>query len=514
MRGVARREALRSTPDSRGPWPSPWAVNVRLNDPIDRRLRGGSRPGLTKFVVDDLGTTIADMASVAVSSLSGGASQVLFVLVDGAIKTIEDGDVTAQVAYLTTESGDILTDASGNRLVVSSGTAPAAGFLLVGQQQVFAVTTSAIVKMDPKTGQVDNLLASAGSIPTGCTFGAIYRDRLCLSGQDNAIYMSRQGNYRDWDYGAPLDDSGRAIAFQISLGADVGPLPTAMIPHKDTNLLVASQKSLWVVSGDPAADGTLRRISENVGIISSRAWCRIEDAICFLADDGIYRVNADGSSMESMSVQVIPDELRNIDTSTVAVSMGYEHDRRAVHIFLRTAGGSDTHWVYELVTESWWAVRLQNNHSPLVCCQHQGRLLLAGNDGYIRRVGGDDDDGSAIESHVVIGPLRMGAKGSFGRILNMHASLAIGSGTVNWRIVTGSTAEEAADNAKLAVEAFQAGGNYSAYVQASGSWMEGRAIMSYPRARGVWCCLWLQSTAKWAYESCLMATVPSGRWKG
>ena len=46
---------------TRGRYPAPWAVNVRLDGNIDRRLRGGSRPGLTKFAASDFGTTIADI---------------------------------------------------------------------------------------------------------------------------------------------------------------------------------------------------------------------------------------------------------------------------------------------------------------------------------------------------------------------------------------------------------------------------------------------------------------------
>ena len=64
----------------------------------------------------------------------------------------------------------------------------------------------------------------------------------------------------------------------------------------------------------------------------------------------------------------------------------------------------------------------------------------------------------------------MGSPGYFGRMLKMHAMLASGSGAVNWRVVTGDTAEEAADNAKTAIETFQSGGDYSSYVKASGNW--------------------------------------------
>lgn len=192
MKGVVRRLRLRTAPGSRQEaYPSPWAVNVRVEDNLTRRMRGGSRPGLTKFSSTDFGTTIADLASINVAR-DTGAAIILLVLVDSVIKTVEDGVVAAPVAYLTDDEGNVLTDGDGNRIIASSGTAPAAGFLITGQQHVFAVTTSGVTKMDPKTGQVDSLAASAGTIPTSCTFGAIYRDRMVLAGADNAIYIDRK----------------------------------------------------------------------------------------------------------------------------------------------------------------------------------------------------------------------------------------------------------------------------------------------------------------------------------
>jgi len=510
MRGVVRREPLRTPQNARGPYPAPWAVNVRIDDPISRRMRGGSRPGLTKYISEEF-DTIVDMASISVSRTTG-AAVILFVL-DSAIKAFEGGTLETRVSYLENESGSILTDEDENRIVVGTTTVPV-GFLVTGHQNVYAVTSNAIVKMDPKTGQTDDLLATDGTVPTGCTFGAVYRDRMVASGGDNAIYMSRVGDYGDWDYGAHVDDSNRPLVFQLALANEVGPLPTAMIPHKDAYLLVASQRSLWVVQGDPAADGSLRRISENVGILSKRAWCKIEDTICFLSEDGIYRVNGDGSELTPLSEETVPDELRDIDTSTTTVVMGYEKDRQAVHVYL--TGGSGTHWLYELGPQAWWPMRLQSGHSPVVMAQHDGELLLAGGDDYIRKVGGDNDDGAAVESHVAIGPMRMATTGRYGRLMKLHAMIAAGGGgNVNWRIVTGDTAEEAADNVKLAIEAFQSGGDYSSYVSASGNWPSGsRSIMAYPRTRGVWCCLWLQATDKWAFEGARMETSISGMWRG
>jgi hypothetical protein len=506
MRGVVRREALRSAPDARGPWPAAWAVNVRAEDNIARRLRGGSRPGLTKFVNDDMGTTISDMVSINVSSAAGGASEVLLVLVDSSIKVVENGTTTALVAYLTNEAGQTITNEDEVPITISEGSVPATGFLVTGQQKAFAVTTSGVTKIDPKTGQIETLAAVAGTIPTNCTFGAVYRDRLCLSGQDNAIYMSRQGVYGDFDFGASSDDTARAVPFQLALSADIGARPTAMIPCMDAYMVCATHRSLWVVHGDPAANGALRRISETIGIIGSKAWVKIDSTIVFLSEDGLYQVQADGSGLTPLST-AIPDELRDMDLVTTTIALGWEQDRRAFHIYLRTADGSDTHWVYETVSQAFWPVWMQDSHSPRVVCQHKRELLLAGADGYIRKVTGDSDDGAAITSHVVFGPFRLGIKGHYGRMINLHASLAAGSGRVNWRILTGDTAEEAAANAKTAIESFRSGASYSSLVKQSGNWTAGRSIMVYPRVRGIWCCLWLQSTDKWAFESMMFDTM-------
>ena len=44
--GVIRRMGLRAAVDHRGPFPAPWATNVRLEDSLTNRLRGGSFAGI------------------------------------------------------------------------------------------------------------------------------------------------------------------------------------------------------------------------------------------------------------------------------------------------------------------------------------------------------------------------------------------------------------------------------------------------------------------------------------
>ena len=146
-------------------------------------------------------------------------------------------------------------------------------------------------------------------------------------------------------------------------------------------------------------------------------------------------------------------------------------------------------------------------------CKHKGEVILAGGDGYVRKVGGINDDGTAIQSHVLIGAMRLGGVDKAGIVNMLHGVLGTGSGTVTWRLVVGESAEQASDNAKLAIETYQAGGDYSSYVKHTDSWTAGRSLAQYPRVRSLWCCIWLQSTDRWAFEGATMQLKLSGRYR-
>ena len=511
IEGVNRRMPERPK-QRRGSYPCPWAVNVCNEDNIEQRIRGGSRVGLTKFVAGNFGTSISDIVSINLSSATG-STEVLFVLTGSSIKTVTSGVVGTPISYLGRDAGaDVLVDSSGRNMLSSAASPPSSGFLVTGQQLVLAVNSSSITTLDAKTGKTDSVIPSAGTVPTGCTFGAVYRDRLILAGSDNTIYSSKMGDYSNWDYGRDVSDASRAIFWQLALAAEVGSKPTAMIASNDNSLIIASKNSLWILSGDPSG-GQLKRISGDIGIVSSKAWCVTDGTIFFLSDCGVYKIGSDGSGLAMVSEKALPVELKDINVSTTTVMMEYEKDRKIVHVYLKTSGGNDTHWIYELQTEAWWAVRLQNNHSPLAVCKHEGEVVLAGVDGYVRKIGGNDDDGTAIESHVVIGAMRLGTVDKAGIANMLHGVLGTGSGTVTWRLVVGESAEEASDNAKLAIEAFQASNDYSSYVKHTDTWTAGRSLAQYPRVRSLWCCIWLQSTEKWAFEGATMQSKQSGRYR-
>ena len=511
--GVVRRMAHQDRGEQK-PYPTPWAVNVRAEDPISGRLRGGSRPGLTKFVADAVGTSIGGIVALDQVTAAGTAPQ-LAMIVDETLGVHEGGAVSFPAAVMLTQAGDEMLTQAEDEMLLGTGAVPASGFLAVRNERVYAITPAGVVSINAATGEASVLEATKGTVPTGCTFGCVYRDRLFLAGEDNAIYAPRQGDVTDWDYGADVEDAGRALAFQLSGGGELGPLPTALVPHEDSYLLAASLHTLWVVQGDPAAGGAMRNVSRNVGIVGPSAWCKVDGAVAFLATDGLYLVGADGSGLQSLSGDRIPEELLDIDASEVAVSLVHDHRRDGVCLFLTPAASGGTHWFFHFPTKSFWAMRFQDNHEPVAACRSGDDVVLACADGYLRVVGGDDDDGEPIESHVLIGPIQAASSIATSVLTEIQGVLDQASDGVTWRVVTGDTAEKAVTAAKTAIETYQSGDTATAEAIASyrGTLVAGRTRVSHPRVRAPWMVFWLQSTGKWAYENLTIGLTKAGRWR-
>jgi len=179
------------------------------------------------------------------------------------------------------------------------------------------------------------------------------------------------------------------------------------------------------------------------------------------------------AGLKPLSEDLIPNELIDVDDDDCTLT--YNHADRGVYIHLSDA---DVSWFYDTAREQFWPFTTEST-----------------------------------DSHVLIGPFRLGQVNSYGRVLNLHGTIATGSDDVDWRLVTGDSAEAAAANGKAAIEAALAGESYSDYVAASGAWSAGRTHLAYPRIRAVWCCVWLASEGTWAYESVVMSATVSGRWR-
>ncbi|MBU2177556.1 MAG: hypothetical protein KJ556_20890, partial [Gammaproteobacteria bacterium] len=305
-------------------------------------------------------------------------------------------------------------------------------------------------------------------IAAGTKSDPVYRDRAVVL--DGAIIqVSRVGDHDDFDFSKDVSDTLRATLFSLAEGGETPSSVVTVVPHKDSHLLCFTATKTWILSGDPTG-GTLRNVSREVGIIAENAWCVNHDMVYFLSSRGLYSIGADGSGLKPISEDKIPEHL--IDISDDDCVLDYNHSDGGVYIHLT----SSPSWFYDTERDQFWPF-----------------------------------DTTESASHLLIGPLRIGGPNHHGLLQTITAIMAQGSGTVTWRIVGATTAEEVAANGKLAITASIAGSDFDQYVDAEGSCEAGRSNTQYPRVRSPWIVLWLSSTETWAYESIVLEIVPWGR---
>ncbi len=506
------------------PYTTPYAVNIRGVSNIERRKRGGSRPGLSLVVDNDFGTTITAVSAVTSIDGSGNRNRDLVVVADGALSYLRASTVTSPSGKLQTPDGvDIITD-DGDSIVFDttvSSVNPGGdsnAFDTVERNGKLLLADSVLKEWDPLTGVVSTVADSGeATVPTGCPLICQYSDRIFLSGADHLWYASRQGDHTDWDFGGDIGDNGRPVVGHCESAGKIGEVVKAMIPHGDAFLYFASHTSLWLLRGDPAV-GSLSLVSSEIGVISPTAWAKSpEGLIAFLSNDGAYMMPAGGNPVMFSEARV-PSELRNVDPTTNIIIMSYDIRGRGFHLFITPATGTGTHWWLDVENKALWPVLLQDDHQPIAASRWQdstglSEIILGCKDGYLRKFDNDatDDDGENIESHILLGPFRVSSDDAMDGIIDeLYGLFADNSGSITWRVVVGETAESVADTGVAGITTVLAGGTPTG-VAASGTWAENRNKTVRPRARGPWALIWLASSAVWAYESIVVGILQLGR---
>lgn len=359
-----------------------------------------------------------------------------------------------------------------------------------------------------------DLTSLQGNPPPSAPLIAVFNDRLVLGGPEYAPhlwYMSRQGAITDWDFGADVYDPGRAVAGSSSDGSIPASALTALISGGNDYLVLGCANSLWVLRGDPLYGGRLENLSRTIGVVGKFAWCHgPEGQIVFLSRDGVYELAPGASSFpQSISRDVLPRELIDVDPLQYEVQMAFDTRDNGVHIFLTSLGsGSVNHWWMDWPTRSFWPFSLQRDHEPTVVSIYRksgtglSDVLLGGRDGYIRRFAdaASDDDGAKLSSYVIYGPIPLGGPRMAGAVTELDADLAEDSDDVQWSLYTDDTAEGAVMAAMAGEPAM-----------ASGTWEAGGNYRSYPRTRGSAAALRIDSDGAWEIEATEMVVRDAGR---
>ena len=364
---------------------------------------------------------------------------------------------------------------------------------------------------DPKALTLTELTATTGkgTAPIGARLVSRYLDRMVFASLPDAPhlwFMSRQGDPLDYDYGQL--DAGAAVSSQSTEMGEIGDPITAIIPHSDQCLIFGCYSSLWILRGDPAAGGRIDPISKDIGVVDARAWCHLPTGeIVFMSQDGLYIFPAGCHGTPApLSRDRMPLEFIGL-TSQYTVQLEYDVDFRGIHIYLTREDKSRVyHWWFDWSSKSFWPMQLQTDHEPTATCSYTpintGRfVLLGGRDGYVRHFSRDyytDDGGVRIDSFVDMGPLKVAEDYSEGLVTQLQCTLGRGSGSVDWSLRTGQTAEDAA---------------FGDRIHSSGTFGERLNYTARPRTRGAAVVLRLagKEFRPWFYETGLAVISSGGR---
>jgi len=478
---------------------TPSGQNVRAFDPLTGRERGGSRPGLTKWisaaVVADW--IIQELNAVGVRddtvpNLSGRAIQMI---------AVSQGNV-----YVA-QSGD-LTWGSPSNLTGNTPPLIYTGVLFSAEnnQKLYFADGTNWVYLDPKLNTVNTWTATAGTLPVDsenntprliCT----WRGRTVLAGLKNDRqnwFMSRINDPHDWDYFPNESSAAQAVAGNNAPQGLIGDMITTLIPYSDDILLIGGDHTIWMLRGDPAAGGQIDRVSDSIGMAWGIPWCKDPYGVVYFFSNrcGIYSL-VPGEAPRRVS-QGIEQLVQEIDTGTNSIRMIWDDRWQGLHVFVTRLDQprATTHYFWEQRTGAWWTdVFANNNHNPLCCAVFDGddpndRAALIGSwDGYVRKLDADadDDDGTAISSAVVLGPvLTLNLDDML--LKDLQTVLAEDSGNVTYAVHVGAHPEAA----------------LAATAAATGTWSEGRNLLSHVRRAGYAVYVKITATGQWAMESIRM----------
>ena len=173
-----------------------------------------------------------------------------------------------------------------------------------------------------------------GVPPLGCPLCCTYRGRLVLAGPGIVWYMSRVLDPTDFDFGYDPNDPSRAVGGTSTTTGGIPEPIVALIPHSDDYLIFGCERSLWLLTGDPAYGGTISALSRDIGVLGPGAWCTLPDSsVVILSRDGLYLIPAGaGSPPQPISRPLLPAELVDLDWQANVISMCYDVEGRGIHL--------------------------------------------------------------------------------------------------------------------------------------------------------------------------------------
>lgn len=326
---------------------------------------------------------------------------------------------------------------------------------------VYYVDGTRYKRYDAYNNVTEDWTASSGSLPSDVNLETArlietWHGRTVLAGlrsDPQNWFMSAVNDPRDWNYSPTSTSESQAVAGNNSPAGKVGDAITSLVPYSDDVLLIGGDHSIYAITGDPMAGGRIDLISESIGMAWGRPYCKDPAGVLwfFSSRCGIYRM-VPGQLLERVS-QPIDEKLAAINLATNIVRMAWDDRQQGLHVFIAplAAPGATTHYWFDARNKAWFPdVFADTDHDPKAVYVFDAddpndRVLVLGSwDGYLRTFGADaqDDDGTPIDSYVLLGPLQASLDGTF-MLRSFEAILAKDSADLDWGAMIANTCEQA-----------------------------------------------------------------------
>ncbi len=363
---------------------------------------------------------------------------------------------------------------------------------------------------------------TAGAVPQKCWLATVWRGRLVLGREDGAeqnFYMSKVGDPFGWDFNEQT--SIRAIAGNASATfGRLGQPLVAMATWTDDQLVMFCDHSIYVMSGDPAAGGTLDLLSGSIGCIGPDAWCYAPDGtIFFVAPGGLYMLPGGGGRPVPLSQDKQNDWFAAIDRGLEWVMCAYDVDNYQIHIYRTNIdrGKFVDHMIFDVRTKGFFPIRYASmSIGPASMTVYDGdapadrTILYGGRNGRIYKVdrAAFSDDGEEVYSYAICGPIRLLDDLTEGKVhaIDFYTGHDIDGlpYNLNWILKLG------ADHAQVSSPE---GGTAPVEITGNAS-LRGHNPKQRVRGRGGSCSLVLWNNtagATWALERAVLEVHPAGR---
>ena len=345
-----------------------------------------------------------------------------------------DGDVVRFAA-----SGGVATPTNGTNALSTTARWVSSAFMF---NRVLFTDGASYKSLDLLTDTVSAWAAtSGGQIPPRARVVRAWNGAAVLARfEDNPheYAISRLGDVDNWDFYPRVQTRVQAVLGSTS---NAGPCPdiiTCPFALADDLFVFGCDKSIFRLTGHPAAGGVFDLVTDEVGIAFDSVPCKDDrGAVYFFGSrGGVFRWTP-GALPQRIDGE-IASLMDAVDIGATRIRLAWLDAAEALLVILTPyAGGASTHYVWRRGNKSWWPWTFPDALNPTAVCIVDGDspndrvLLLGGADGYARYLAAaaTSDDATNFDSRLVIGPV-IGGRGREFELDFLDVVLSTGSQTV------------------------------------------------------------------------------------